>query len=146
MENLDKLLDGAICALNEDAAPKAAAGTTEPRKQGATKAKAASPSSPKPQTKGKPAKSKASVTATKKDGGASDAFKQAIEAYLKGRPDMAGKMQAKGKSIDGCCAYIIGEMRKRAKGSQALAVTDEEVFGLAVHYYDESDENLKKEK
>ena len=144
MENLDNLLNGAISALNGDgAAPKAAAGTTDSRSNGATEA---SPSSPKPQTKGKPSKLKASVTATKKDGGASDTFKAAIETYLKGRPDMAGKMQTKGKSIDGCCAYIIGEMRKRAKGSQALAVTDEEVFGLAVHYYDESDENLKKEK
>jgi len=131
MENLDKLLNGAISALNGDAAPKAQMKSEECRVKSSHEAKV--------QTKGKPSKPKASVTATKKDGGASDAFKTAIETYLKGRPDMAGKMQAKGKSIDGCCAYIIGEMRKRAKGSQAIAVTDDEVFGLAVHYYDESE-------
>ena len=38
--------------------------------------------------------------------------------------------------MDECCNYIIGEARKRGN---AVAMTDDEVFGLAVHYYDEDD-------
>lgn len=40
------------------------------------------------------------------------------------------------KNIDECFRYILGEARKR--GAE-VCMTDEEVFGLAVHYYDEDD-------
>lgn len=79
-------------------------------------------------------------------------FKQAIENHLKSRPDMADKLTKKGKSIDGCCDYIFDKMRKRAeqnrggKSAVGLYAPPEEIFGMAVHYYDESDEDLKKEK
>lgn len=78
-------------------------------------------------------------------------FKQAIEDHLKGRADMAEKLKQKGKSIDGCCDYIFDVMRKRAekdrKGSNAvgLCADPQEVFGMAVHYYDETEEALKEE-
>lgn len=78
-------------------------------------------------------------------------FKQAIESYLKGRKDMKEKLSKKGKSIDGCCDYIFDVMRKRAekerKGHNAVGLyaDPQEIFGLAVHYYDESEENLKEE-
>lgn len=78
-------------------------------------------------------------------------FKQAIEDYLKGRPDMAEKMKQQGKSIDKCCEYIYGRMLKRAQKERGGATTvgmyvaPEEIFGMAVHYYDETDEDLKKE-
>lgn len=42
------------------------------------------------------------------------------------------------KSIDECYMYVLGEARK--KGT-AVGMTAEEVFGLAVHYYDE--DNIK---
>lgn len=42
------------------------------------------------------------------------------------------------KSIDECYKYVLGEARK--KGT-AVGMTAEEVFGLAVHYYDE--DNIK---
>lgn len=79
-------------------------------------------------------------------------FKQAIENHLKSRPDMEDKLTKKGKSIDGCCDYIFDKMRKRAeqnrggKSAVGLYAPPEEIFGMAVHYYDESDEDLKKEK
>ena len=79
-------------------------------------------------------------------------FKEAIENYLKGRPDMAEKLKAKGKTIDGCCEYIYDVMRKRAeknRGSNRVVgmyVNPDEIFSLAVHYYDETDEDLKNEK
>lgn len=114
---------------------------------------------PKAQTQDK-TKSAPKTGATKTDtakqkGGAQyvipKEFKQAIENHLKGRPDMAEKMKQKGKSIEGCCDYIFDVMRKRAekerggKNAVGLYAPPEEIFGLAVHYYDESDEDLKKE-
>ncbi len=79
-------------------------------------------------------------------------FKQAIEDHLKGRADMKEKLSKKGKSIDGCCDYIFDVMRKRAeknrggKSAVGLYSNPDEIFGLAVHYYDETDEALKAEK
>jgi len=78
-------------------------------------------------------------------------FKQAIEDYLTGRPDMSEKLKQTGKSIDKCCEYIYGRMLKRAQKERGGATTvgmyvaPEEIFGMAVHYYDETDESLKKE-
>lgn len=79
-------------------------------------------------------------------------FKQAIEDHLKGRADMKEKLSKKGKSIDGCCDYIFDVMRKRAekerggKSAVGLYANPDEIFGLACHYYDETDEALKAEK
>lgn len=79
-------------------------------------------------------------------------FKQAIEDHLQGRADMKEKLTKKGKSIDGCCDYIFDVMRRRAekerggKSAVGLYADPQEIFGLAVHYYDETDEALKAEK
>ena len=79
-------------------------------------------------------------------------FKQEIESHLNSRPDMKGKLSANGKSLEGCCDYIFDVMRKRAeknrggKSAVGLYAPPEEIFGLAVHYYDESNESLKSEK
>ena len=78
-------------------------------------------------------------------------FKQAIETYLNNRPDMKEKLNARDKSLEGCCDYIFDVMRKRAEkkrnGSNAVGmyVQPDEIFGLAVHYYDEEPETLKDE-
>ncbi|MEG0456312.1 MAG: Cas9 inhibitor AcrIIA9 family protein, partial [Bacteroides sp.] len=45
------------------------------------------------------------------------------------------------KSLKECCTYILGEARKRGN---AVAISDEEVYGMAVHYYDE--DNIKVAK
>ena len=45
------------------------------------------------------------------------------------------------KSIDECCSYIMGEARKRGN---AVAISDEEVYGMAVHYYDEDDIKINR--
>lgn len=81
----------------------------------------------------------------------SASFKQAIEGYLLGRGDMTEKMARKGKSIDKCCEFIysmvLKKAKKLAKGKQYVGVCppDSEVFGYAVHYYDEDDADLEKE-
>lgn len=67
-------------------------------------------------------------------------FKDVIKSYLDrraGQDELFAKTYAKeGKTLEECCNYIIGEARKRGN---AVAMTDDEVFGLAVHYYDEDD-------
>lgn len=64
--------------------------------------------------------------------------KQIIKDYLekKAKTDriFAKTYAKKNKSIDECFEYILQEAKKRGS---AVCMTDEEVFGLAVHYYDE---------
>ena len=72
-------------------------------------------------------------------------FKDTIQKYLQERaaedPLFAPKFANSKKNVDECCRYILGEARKRGT---AVAMSDSEVFGMAVHYYDE--ENIKIEK
>lgn len=73
-------------------------------------------------------------------------FKQVIQSYLEERAKKDSLFVASfakpNKNIDECCNYIIGEARKR--GGNAVCMSDDEVFGLAVHYYDE--DNIKVNK
>lgn len=75
----------------------------------------------------------------------SNNFNQAIQAYLEERAktdELFVKSYSKpNKSIDECCNYILSEARKRGN---AVAISDAEVFGMAVHYYDE--DNIKVAK
>lgn len=68
--------------------------------------------------------------------------KDAIKAYLDKRAasdlQFADRYAKPGKSIDECMKYIMGEAYKLQKSS-SVCMTDDEVFGLAVHYYDEDD-------
>lgn len=74
-----------------------------------------------------------------------DSFKEAIKSYLDERAktdELFAKSYSKpNKSIDECCSYIMGEAKKRGN---AVAISDAEVFGMAVHYYDE--DNIKVNK
>lgn len=79
-------------------------------------------------------------------GKVNQSFKMAIQSYLekKAKEDslFAVTYAKENKSIDECCDYIIGEARKR--GGNAVAMTDDEVFGIAIHYYDEDDIKVNK--
>lgn len=72
--------------------------------------------------------------------------KELIQEYLdkKAKGDeLFGKMYNKpGKNIDSCWAYIVN-MAKR-KGGACVCMSDDEVFGLAVHYYCEDDLEVKE--
>lgn len=72
-------------------------------------------------------------------------FKETIQKYLQERatedPLFAPKFANPKKSMNECCRYILGEARKRGT---SVVMSDAEVFGMAVHYYDE--ENIKIEK
>lgn len=68
-----------------------------------------------------------------------DHFQAVIKAYLDKRAEQDELFKAtyakQGKSIDECCRYIIQEVRK----ANRIGWSNAEVFGLAVHYYDEDD-------
>ena len=73
-------------------------------------------------------------------------FKDTIQKYLDQRvaedPLFAPKFENPKKNIDECCRYILGEARKRGT---SVVMSDAEVFGMAVHYYDEEDIKVEKE-
>lgn len=69
-------------------------------------------------------------------------FEQTIKAYLDKRAKedalFAETYKKEGKSIKECCKYIISQAIKQRENECAI-LHDEEVFSLAVHYYDEDD-------
>lgn len=73
-------------------------------------------------------------------------FEKAIKTYLDSRaaedPQFAEKYANPKKSISQCCDYIVSEVEK--SGRKGFA--DEEVYGLAVHYYDEENIDVQKGK
>lgn len=68
-----------------------------------------------------------------------------IVAYLERRAAedalFSSKLSNPKKSVGECCQYILGEACKRGN---AVFMSDEEVYGLAVHYYDEDDIKVEK--
>lgn len=72
-----------------------------------------------------------------------DPILEPVRQYLEKRaaedPDFAEKYANPKKSLEECCRFIYGEAKKRAAGSTCVYVPPEEVFGWAVHYYDEAD-------
>lgn len=69
-----------------------------------------------------------------------DVFEATIKQYLDERAAndelFANKFASDAnKSIEDCCRFIYGVVRKAGR----MGWTDEEIFGLAVHYYEEDD-------
>lgn len=50
--------------------------------------------------------------------------------------ELAKKISESKKTLSGCINFIKGEARKQASGGCAM-LTDQEVFGLAIHYFEE---------
>lgn len=74
-------------------------------------------------------------------------FQEVIKQYLDGRAaqdeQFAVTYLKENKSIEECCKYIISEARKL--GTE-VCMSDDEVFGLAVHYYDEDNIEINDNK
>jgi len=66
-----------------------------------------------------------------------EVFANVIYSYLEERAKndsvLAFKYEAKQKDIEGCCKYILAEVKK--SGRQFYE--KEEIFGMAIHYFDE---------
>ena len=65
-------------------------------------------------------------------------FQDTIKAYLDNLAhndaQFAEVYKKKGKSITDCCNYIL---RQASKQGQSVVISDDEVYGMAVHYYHE---------
>lgn len=74
-----------------------------------------------------------------------DKVKEVIKAHLDvmAQKDacFAERYANPSKSIDECMDYILGEARKRG---MTVYMSDQEVFGLAVHYYEEDGIKVSK--
>ncbi len=72
-----------------------------------------------------------------------DGFEKAIRTYLeafgKMQPAFAEKYRSSSKTIRQCCDYIINEARKNfmLSSGKCAAMSDEETYGLAVHFFEE---------
>ena len=74
----------------------------------------------------------------------SENFKKVIKDYLDKYaiedPFFAENYSKENKNIDDCCNYIIGEVHK--SGCNGFA--DDEIFNMAIHYYDEDNLEVKE--
>ena len=74
--------------------------------------------------------------------------KERIKDYLDERAskdELFAKSYAKtNKNIDECYDYIVGEARKQCKNSDSVCISDDVVYGWAVHYYDEDNIKINK--
>lgn len=72
----------------------------------------------------------------------------AVKTYLDNRAStdelFAKRYANPKKSIQECCKYITGEAYAKAKNGCAV-ISDEEVYGMAVHYYDEENIEIRKQ-
>ncbi|MFR9500293.1 MAG: PcfK-like family protein [Rikenellaceae bacterium] len=68
-----------------------------------------------------------------------ESFKSVIQSYLELRAEVdelfAVSFTKENKSIDECITYILSEVQRSGCGG----FCDEEIFSMAVHYYDEDD-------
>lgn len=76
--------------------------------------------------------------------------KERIKDYLDERArqdELFAKSYAKSnKNIDECYDYIVGEARKQCKDSDSICISDDVVYGWAVHYYNEDNIMVGKSK
>jgi hypothetical protein len=70
---------------------------------------------------------------------ATDMFTSVIDAHLQSvaqaDPLFATTLKKPNKNLKDCVTYILNEVKKSGRNGFA----DEEIFGMAVHYYDEDD-------
>ena len=66
-----------------------------------------------------------------------------IADYLKTRDDLKEKLENPKKSLKEMFDYIMSQAKQQASGGCAC-LSDDVVFGMAVHYYDEDEIEFKK--
>lgn len=68
-----------------------------------------------------------------------EAFKRTIGEYLQVRANtdeiFAQRMKKEGKTLDGCVDFILNTVKE----SGCNGFEDDEIYGMAVHYYDEDE-------
>lgn len=70
-------------------------------------------------------------------------FMQKVKAHLekvaKKDKQFAKSLKKENKSFEECEKYILQEVKKQAKSSNAVGCDDDDVYNLAIHYFDEDD-------
>ena len=70
-------------------------------------------------------------------------FMQKVKAHLedvaKKDKQFAKSLKKENKSFEECEKYILQEVRKQAKGKNAVGCDDDDIYNLAIHYFDEDD-------
>ena len=84
------------------------------------------------------------MTIATKENKGTRAFNETIKAYLEERAEndamFAIRFANPSKSMEDCVTYILNEVKK----SGCCGFTDAEVFGMAVHYWDEDEIEVGK--
>ena len=64
-------------------------------------------------------------------------YEQAVADHIRGRHDAAleAAIVANQRSVQKCLEYVAGMAQKKAKGAQCVVMSEEEVYGLAVHFF-----------
>ena len=82
--------------------------------------------------------------ATTRENKGTRAFNKTIKAYLEERAEndalFAVKFANPSKSVEECVTYILNSVQK----SGCNGFEDDEIFGMAVHYYDEEEIEVGK--
>lgn len=68
-----------------------------------------------------------------------DAIKNHLDKVAKKDKLFAKSYAKENKSLDECVKYILQEVKKAAKNNNRVQVLDDEIYNLAIHYYDEDD-------
>lgn len=66
-----------------------------------------------------------------------DAIKNHLDKVAKKDKLFAKNYKKENKSLDECVKYILQEVKKAAKNNNRVQVLDDEIYNLAIHYYDE---------
>ena len=76
-----------------------------------------------------------------------EAIQQMLEQRAAQEPQFALKLKNPNKNIDDCVKFVFGEVFHKyvtkQTGVQVAAPSREEVFGIAVHYYDEDSVKIR---
>lgn len=62
-----------------------------------------------------------------------------LEEVAKKDKQFAESLKKENKSWTECEKYILQEVQKQAKGSRAVGCDDDDIYNLAIHYFDEDD-------
>lgn len=70
-------------------------------------------------------------------------FMEKVKAHLeevaKKDKQFAQSLEKESKSWKDCEKFILQEVRKQAKGKNAVGCDDDDIYNLAIHYFDEDD-------
>lgn len=62
-----------------------------------------------------------------------------LEEVAKKDKQFAESLKKENKSWTECEKYILQEVQKQANGSRAVGCDDDDIYNLAIHYFDEDD-------